>query len=305
MLDVRRLAVLTAAISEGSLAAAARKLGLTPGAASQAIGALEAQAGRSLLERHARGVRATPAGERLAAQADAVFATLRQAEAELSNGHVGAVRIAAFPSAVIGLVPPVLRRLRESAPGLRIHIVELEPGPARAALRAGDCDLAVVNHHSLLAPDTRGPWEIVHIRDEPVVAALPADHRLARRASVSVGQLADADWIMQQPASPCQELVQRVCATAGFAPRVVATCGDYRSILALVGAGAGVSLIPELALTGLRPPSVALVPTRPVTMRRINALVASRVGVPPAARTALDAFVDQEDTRLAAISATE
>jgi DNA-binding transcriptional LysR family regulator len=96
-----------------------------------------------------------------------------------------------------------------------------------------------------------------------------------------------------------------VCATAGFAPRVVATCGDYRSILALVGAGAGVSLIPELALTGLRPPSVALVPTRPVTMRRINALVASRVGVPPAARTALDAFVDQEDTRLAAISATE
>lgn len=305
MLDVRRLAVLTTAISEGSLAAAARKLGLTPGAASQAIGALEAQAGRALLERHARGVRPTPAGERLAAQADAVFATLRQAEAELSNGHAGAVRLAAFPTAIIGLLPAVLHRLRQTAPGLRLQVVELEPGPARAALRSGDCDLAVVNHHSLLAPDTRGPWEIVHLRDEPVFAALPVDHRLARRASIPVGQLADADWIMQQPASPCQELVQRVCATAGFAPRVAATCSDYRSILALVAAGAGVSLIPELALTGLANPAVAFIPTRPATTRRINALASSRVGVNPAVRTVLTALAGQEDVRLAAMSATE
>jgi hypothetical protein len=57
--------------------------------------------------------------------------------------------------------------------------------------------------------------------------------------------------------------------------------------------------------TGFAPPSVALVPTRPATMRRINVLATSRLGVTPATRTVLEAFIDQEDVRLAAISPTE
>ena len=293
MLDVRRLEVLATAVREGSLAAAARKLGLTAGAASQAIAALESQVGVALLERLPRGVRPTPAGERLAAHAEAVLTTLLRAESELAgDGAPSVVRLAAFPTAVIGLLPPVLAEL--SRTDVDVQIIELEPDLARAAVRKGDCDLALVNQYSLLTPDAHGPWEVVHIRDEPVLAALPSSHPFAGRAHVSIRQLGDDPWITQPPGSPCQELVQRVCAAAGFAPHVAATCADYRSILALVGAGVGVSLIPELALDGLRAPPVALIPTRPRTQRRINALVSSRPGIPAATRTVLDAILDQE-----------
>ena len=294
MLDVRRLEVLSASVREGSLAAAARALGLTPGAASQAIGALEAQVGVALLERLPRGVRPTPAGERLAAHADAVLAALTRAQSELA-GHVGqTVRIAAFSTAIIGLLPDLLERVQTGSPDVEIQIRELEPPAARAALRAGECDLALVNHYSLLTPDTRGPWELAHLRDEDVLVALPPGHPLAGRATVSMRQLAAEPWITQQPGSSCQELVQRVCSAAGFVPDVAATCFDFRAILALVGAGHGVSLIPELALTGLREPPVALVRARPKIHRRINALVSSRPGTTPAARTVLDALLARE-----------
>jgi DNA-binding transcriptional LysR family regulator len=202
--------------------------------------------------------------------------------------------VAAFPTAVMGLLPAAVRRLRRDAPQLRVEILELEPDDARLALRAGSCDLALVNHHSLLAPDGRGPWQVVHIRDERVRVAVSLDHPLAGRSQVAIAGLETEAWVMQQPASPCQELAQRLCAAGGFAPQVVATCGDYRSILALVAADVGVSIVPELALTGLDVSGVALIETRPRTQRRINALLSSRTDAAPAARAFLNALLEEE-----------
>jgi DNA-binding transcriptional LysR family regulator len=300
MLDVRRLEVLALAVREGSLAAAARALDITPSAASQAVAALEAQAGTPLLERLARGVRPTARGERLAAQAEAVLAILDRAHDELVASSAGTVTVAAFPTAVIGLLPAVLRRLAHDAPGLDVRVLELEPDAGRTAVRDGRADLALVNHHATLDPDRRGPWRVVHLRDEPVLLALPRDHRLAGRVAVPVERLRDDRWVMQQPASPCQDLVLRVCAAGGFAPTVAATCGDYRSILALVGAGAGVSLVPELALTGVDTSQVALVPTRPRVVRRVNGLVSGRASAAPGARVVMNALLAQEAGALAA-----
>src|SRR6266568_112459 len=287
MLDVRRLEVLTAALREGSIAGAARVLAITPSAASQALSALETQAGATLVERLPRGIRPTAAGERLAAHGEAVLTMLARAESELS-GRTRNLRVAAFPTAVLGLLPSVLIALRVSAPDLHLQIQELEPEEGRAALRAGDVDIALVNHHAVLAPDVRGPWRVVHLLDEPVLAALPLGHRLASKPSVQVEALREDPWVMQKAGSPCQDLVQRVCGSSGFAPTVVASCGDYRSILALVGAGLGVSLVPQMALAGLDLSSLALVPVRPAVHRRVNALVSSRPGVQPAARPLLE-----------------
>jgi len=291
MLDVRRLEVLSTTLREGSIAGAARSLAITPSAASQALSALEAQTGAVLLERLPRGVRPTAAGERLAAQAEAVLSMLARAEAEL-DGRTTSLRVAAFPTAIIGLLPAALVALRATAPDLHVQVLEVEPDDGRAALRAGDVDIALVNHHAVLAPDTRGPWRVEHIIDEPVLAALPRSHRLAGRPYVRVEQLRDDDWVMQKPASPCQDLVQRVCGGGGFAPTVVAACGDYRSILALVGAGLGVSLVPQTGFVGVDVASVALVPLRPAVRRRINALVSTRPGVSLAARPLVDELRD-------------
>jgi len=78
---------------------------------------------------------------------------------------------------------------------------------------------------------------------------------------------------MQAAASPCQELVVRVCADAGFAPSVSATCADYYSILRLVQAGHGVALVPKLALGDRLPDGVKMLPLRIPVTRRVNVLL--------------------------------
>jgi DNA-binding transcriptional LysR family regulator len=273
MLDVRRLEVLAAAVRERSLAAAARSLGITPSAASQALAALEAQVGVPLLERRARGVVPTAAGERLSLHAEAVLAQLATAEAELSRTTPRVLRVAAFATAVRGLLAAALHDLRAGESALVVDLHEDEPDAARAALRAGEVDLAFVNHDAALAPDAEGPWRVAHVLDEPVFVALPAGHRLAERQRVELSRLAHEPWIMQAPASPCQQLTVRACAAAGFAPAVSATCADYASIVALVRSGQGVSLVPRLAVHRLDTTGVVLRPARSALTRRINALV--------------------------------
>jgi DNA-binding transcriptional LysR family regulator len=273
MFDVRRLEVLAAAVRERSLSGAARALGITPSAASQAISALETQAGVELLVRQARGVVPTPAGERLALHAEAVIAQLATAERELAGAQPGTLRVAAFATAMAGLLPDAVRTFRQEFPSTQVSLVELEPEDARSALRAGEVDLVLVNHDAALAPDLEGPWRIQHIVDEPVFVAMPADHRKAPRQRVDLARLATDRWVMQIPASPCQQLTVRACAAAGFVPDVAATCGDYRSIVALVAAGIGVSLIPRLATHRMDLEGVVLRPARESLTRRINALV--------------------------------
>jgi len=266
--------VLAAAVRERSLSGAARSLGITPSAASQAISALEAQAGVPLLLRQARGVVPTPAGERLALQAEAVLSQLATAERELTGAQPGTLRVAAFATAMFGLLPLALHALREDFPATQTSLVELEPDDARSALRAGEVDVALVNHDASLAPDLDGPWRIHHIVDEPVFVLMPAGHRQATRQRVDLAKFENDKWVMQLPASPCQQLTVRACATAGFAPDVIASCGDYRSVISLVAAGHGVSLLPQLATTRMDLEGVVLRPARSPLTRRINALVA-------------------------------
>jgi DNA-binding transcriptional LysR family regulator len=156
------------------------------------------------------------------------------------------------------------------------------------------------------APDANGRWRVEHLLDEPVQAVVPTGHPAARRRRVDIASLAGDSWVMQAPASPCQELVMRVCATAGFAPRVSATCGDYRSILRLVAAGHGVSLVPELALDA-PPQGVCALPTQPSISRRINALVPHDRVDEPAVRIfvgALRAEISRDPATPVALAAT-
>src|SRR3954467_1840466 len=100
MLDVRRLRVLREVATRGSFSAAADALHFTQSAVSQQIAALEREAGTTLVERNARGVRLTEAGEILVRHADAILARLADAEAELealTDLRGGRLRLAAFP----------------------------------------------------------------------------------------------------------------------------------------------------------------------------------------------------------------
>src|SRR3954463_13293735 len=146
MLDVRRLRVLREVAVRGSFSAAAESLSFTQSAISQQIAALEREAGCTLVQRNARGVRLTEAGEALVRHAEAILARLGEAEAELeANAGVrrGPLRLAGFESACASLMPSAIAEFRAAHPGVELSLAMAEPEDSEPQLRAGEIDLAL------------------------------------------------------------------------------------------------------------------------------------------------------------------
>jgi DNA-binding transcriptional LysR family regulator len=292
-LDLTRLRVLAAVARTGSVTAAARELHYAQPSVSHHLARLEAEAGIPLLQRVGRGVRLTEAGRLLAARADEILGRVEGARRELdalAGLRAGRARLAAFPSALATLVPAAMAALVRDHPGLGVGLVEAEPPEAVEALAAGDVDVALVFEH-VDAVHARGiedlsRFEVTPVLDEPVHLVRPASRPTGdgRPAAADDGRpalagLADADWIAG--CARCRaDLVAR-CAAAGFAPRIAFETDDYVAVQALVAAGTGISLLPELAVRAHRHPGVVTEPL-PGAARRVLALT---VGAPaPPAR---------------------
>jgi DNA-binding transcriptional LysR family regulator len=189
MLNLERMRVLHAVAVTGSVAGAAQVLHVTTSAVSQQMARLERETGHRLAERHGRGIRLTEAGLLLAGAAGRLLAQAEEAEAALA-GYAGSVTgrltVAAFATAVRGLLPGALRDLRSRYPDLSVSVSEQEPHEAIPALRRGDADIAVVQDWADARLDVPGGLSRADLADDPFDAALPAGHRLATRASVTL-----------------------------------------------------------------------------------------------------------------------
>src|SRR6201999_1899791 len=140
MLDVRRMRVLREVAVRGSFSAAAEALSFTQSAISQQIAALERETGTTLVQRSARGVRLTEAGEALVRHTDAILARLAEAEAELeaiAGLSGGRLRIATFESAGATLMPLAIAAFRERHPAVELSMTLFEPEDSIPQLRAG------------------------------------------------------------------------------------------------------------------------------------------------------------------------
>lgn len=290
MLDVRRLRALREVADRGTIAAAADALVLTPSAVSQQLSALEREVGERLVEPNGRSVRLTPAAGVLLEHADVLFAQIEQLEADLEQ-HRGAprgtVRVAAFATAIAGIVAPAAVRLRERAPELALHVLELETPEAFAALARREVDLVV----GMVCEGAPGPDDARFTRrdlgPDPLDVALPAAHRLARRPEVALADLRDEDWVAPPSGWSCEQVVRAGCATAGFTPRVRHRSSDWLAVLAMVRAGFGVSLVPKLAQLQ-PPPGVTLRPVAGhVPCRHLFAACRSGSQASPAVAAAL------------------
>src|SRR3954468_11531423 len=147
MLDVKRLKVLREVAAHGSFSAAAEALAYTQSAVSQQIAALEREAGTVLVDRNARGVKLTDAGEALVRHADAILARLADAEAELeaiAGLRGGRLRLVSFPSAGATIMPEAIARFRPRPPDVELTVRQLEPEDSLPLLKAGECDVALV-----------------------------------------------------------------------------------------------------------------------------------------------------------------
>ncbi|MGW7422288.1 LysR family transcriptional regulator [Streptomyces sp. NPDC054813] len=277
MLDVRRLRVLQYLATHGTVAAAAQALYLTAPAISQQLAALEREVGMPVVEKQGRTLRLTPVGELLVSHAEIVLGDLAAAESALEairgGGH-GIVRIAAFASAARTLIAPVWERIlgagEEADVSLMLELVEQEPDAALEALRRGDVDLAVVHGYTVLPRDFPTGCEQTKLLEEPVLLALHPDHAtrmgIGPGETVDLAQLSDNPWLTPGPETSCHEMIQRACGAAGFVPAIRSRSSDFSVLAALVAAGAGVALLPRMALPEATPGPISLHPLlHPVT----------------------------------------
>ncbi|MFF4297137.1 LysR family transcriptional regulator [Streptomyces vinaceus] len=302
MLDVRRLRLLRELARRGTIAAVAEALAFSPSAVSQQLSALEREAGLPLLERTGRRVRLTPAGQNLVRHADAVLERLEEAAADLAearSGLAGALRIGAFPTATRAIVPAALAALARRHPGLEPMVSETDPAAVAHALRAGDLDVALVHEYDFV-PAPREPGLATQpLYREPMYLAAPAQApsagavRAPAPASASgpapdqgavLRAHADDPWITATHGTLCHAMAVRACQAAGFSPRIRHRVDEFPAVLALVAAGQGVAVVPQLGVMGPADPAVSL--TRLPMERRTK--VAFRSGA--AAHPAVAAF---------------
>ncbi len=268
MLNVSRLRVLVEVAKRGSFSAAAEQLSYTQSAVSQQVATLEAETGMTLLERHARGVRVTPAGQALVEHAEGILARLEAAETELSaiaGLRAGRLRMASFPTAGATLMPLAIATFRAGYPDIELTLAEGEPEEIAPRLRAGEFDLALLFEFEEPEAGMDSLTRVELLKD-PLYLALPRDHRLAVKGGLRLAELRGEAWVQTSRQSPCARHVVRSCHAAGFEPNVAFESDDYQTVQGLVAAGVGVALIPELALSVVREDIVirALSPRPPV-----------------------------------------
>lgn len=277
--------MLAAVVSDGSVTAAAARLGYTPSAISQQVAALEKEAGTELLERVGRGVRPTAAGLLLTEHADAIGRRVAEAEtalADLLAGRTARLSVRYFATAGARLVAPAVARLRSERPGVRIELklAGLDPLPD---VREGRADLALV-----VGPGDHDGVRLLHLLDDPYLAVLPKAHPLAACRAIRLTDLADEPWVGSEWPGPCLDAQLGACAAAGFQPGFVVESEDYATAQGFVAAGLGVTLIPRLGLGG-RHPDVVVRPLKdPEPTRTILAAVRESAAPQPA----LEVFVE-------------
>ena len=291
-MQTQSLEVFLAVARTGSITRAAQQLSYTQSAVSRQIAALEADAGSVLFDRLPRGVALTEAGRSLLPHAESVLDRLASARRDLAAVRglaSGRLRVGAFPTAVAALVPRALAAFREAHPGVDLSLVEgLTPGLLER-LDAGDADVAVVSTPPDRPLDVRR-FDLHHLIDERLLVAVPRGHRLARRRTVGISELAEDSFIAGS--ATAEQTLLRATLPTGFQPRVDIVAAEWTGKLGCVAAGLGVALVPALAIRAT-PPDIALLRLRSkdATVRRVLAATVAGRSRPPA----VSAFLDELD----------
>ncbi|WP_406264668.1 LysR family transcriptional regulator [Streptomyces sp. NBC_00191] len=251
MYDPTRLAALVAVAEAGSITRAAARLGYTAPALSQQLAKLEREAGAALLVRSHRGARLTAAGELLAARARRVLDEMDRARhelARLSGLSGGRLRVGTFTTVGVHLLPPVLSSFRRAHPDVELTVAEYEPPGGVLAVAAGEVDLALTHTYEPAEPAPPPVGVVLEplLVEELVLVTAPGHALAGGSGRLPVADLAGQPLISSAPSHPPRKGVETALARAGATPAVVCESPGYALVCALVSAGIGVAVVPEM-----------------------------------------------------------
>jgi DNA-binding transcriptional LysR family regulator len=281
MLDPRRLLTFRAVARAGSFSAAARELALTQPAVSQQVAALERELGARLLHRGPGGLTLTDAGAIALEHADALADRIALADTQLAelSDDAGPVRVGAFPSALATVVPAAIARLG----GRRVEAVEGTMEELAAGVGDGRVHVALV-FQDAAAPRREHPGLRRHdLLEEPFVPVVGPNHRLAKRRTIRLEELADDPWTAPSRTG----ILHSACVAAGFEPDLHFITRDVLAIGALIAADLAVTLSPRLVADWRE--GVHVLELRDEPPRRALYALTPRTGTTAGARELLDA----------------
>lgn len=249
-MEMQQLRYVVAVARTGTFSRAAEMCHVAQPSLSQQIQKLEEELGHRLFDRTRREAKLTPQGEaflrravRILDEADAA----RREASETSDLARGTLRMGVLPTIAPYLLRDSLAGFRRKFPGIEIAIEEDMTGQLVKQLLAYEIDFAIVSR-----PVDEDRLEVRELFREELKLALPAGHRLAKKATVSAGDLRSEPLIVMRPGHCLSEQVLGFCERRGISPKVSFRGAQIETIRTLVRAGAGISLVPAMAAEATR-----------------------------------------------------
>lgn len=285
-MEIHQLRYFLAVVEAGSFTEAAEACHVSQPSLSIQIAKLEDEAGGALVERSRTGARLTARGRLFQPRAAEILRQLEEARRDfddLDGLRAGEVTLGCLPTTGAYLLPPLLKAFRTEHPHLTVRLREESSPRLAEALTLGEVDLAIVDEAGV------GTGLRSHLLfSEPLLVAVPADHRLAGRGAIAVEALADEPLIVMKPGHGFRKIVMDYLESRGLKPPVVYESGGIETVQALVEAGLGVSLVPRMVKKTPGPVYLDLLPPTPT--RTLSLAARAGQGTSPAAE-ALEASV--------------
>jgi DNA-binding transcriptional LysR family regulator len=245
-MDPQKLRALVELSRLGTMSAVAQATGFGTSAVSQQLAALERQVGVPLLEASGRRVRLTPAGRRLVGHAERILAAVTEAELDLAAASEprGLVRVAGNTTTLRQHLLSVADELARTHPRVELELQEREPTEVDELLDSDQIDLGFVYDYTLVPRAGRHVRSLLAAR--PMMMAVPHDSPVPQRIRTpeDLASVRDAFWIGNSRDTGDDELAQRLCALAGWTPRIRHRADSCELVIDLVLGGHGIGLLP-------------------------------------------------------------
>jgi DNA-binding transcriptional LysR family regulator len=288
-LNLDQLRALIEVVELGSFTEAAKRLHLTQPAISQQIRELENRCGLELVERIGKRAFATPAGRELIAHGRRIIAETEQALAAVyqhKEGAAGRVHLGAGPTALIYLLPSVLRNVRNEHPKIEIVVTTGTTHSIAEGLLSNELDLGFT-----ALPVESADLDAVPVRTDPMVAILPGtDPEIPDK--VTPDDVAKRTLILEYQRVPHRQLSRAWLHAAGVDVRPAMEFDGIEAIKSAVSAGLGMSIVPGPSMTEGPPMnSVVVRPLDPPLMRTLGLLAKRGRAEPPALKIVREAIM--------------